>query len=157
MKWYYLVGLTVVVMMSTLLVRIPLPGKGYFNFGDVVVVFAGLYGGKKAGFVAGAFGSAFADLIGFPLFAPITFVAKGLEGLICGFGKGLHGWKVYSITSLGVLAMVAVYFFGSALLPQIGLPGAIAELPANLIQAGLAVVGGNLVFQAFDKYSNRII
>ena len=152
MKWYYIVGLVIVVMISTLLVRIPLPGEGYFNFGDVVVVFAGLYGGKKAGFVAGAFGSALADLIGFPLFAPITFVAKGLEGWICGFGKGVSGWKVYLITSIGVLAMVAGYFLGSALLPQIGLPGALAEVPANLIQAGLAVVCGNLVFQAFEKY-----
>ena len=84
MKWYLIVGLTVMVMVATLLVRIPVPGGGYFNLGDVVIIFSGLFGGWKAGLIAGGIGSALADLIGFPVFAPITLIIKGLEGLVAG-------------------------------------------------------------------------
>jgi len=149
MKWYHSVALIVLVMVSTLIVRIPLPGKGYFNFGDAVVVFAGLYGGKKIGLLAGGIGSALADLIGFPLFAPITLVAKGLEGWLCGFAKAKRGFWHYFFPIMGVSAMVVVYFIGSYLLPQIGLAGAIAELPANLLQAGLGFLGGKLLMVGF--------
>ena len=36
------IALTVVVALITLFIRIPLPSRGYFNFGDVAVVFSGL-------------------------------------------------------------------------------------------------------------------
>ena len=87
MKWYLSVGFTVLVMVTTLLIRIPVPGGGYFNFGDVIIVFCGLYAGKKAGMIAGGIGSALADLIGFPIFAPVTLIAKGLLGLFAGMAK----------------------------------------------------------------------
>ncbi|MDZ4121787.1 MAG: ECF transporter S component, partial [Candidatus Cloacimonadaceae bacterium] len=129
MKWYYLVGLTIVVMVATLLIRIPLPGKGYFNFGDAVVVFAGLYGGKKVGLIAGGIGSAMADLIGFPIFVPITLVAKGLEGWLCGCAHQKQGVQFWVFPICGVFAMVLVYFYGGILMPQIGLAGAVSEFP----------------------------
>ena len=37
------VALTVVVALITLFIRIPLPSRGYFNLGDVAVVFDGEY------------------------------------------------------------------------------------------------------------------
>ncbi len=152
MKWYYVVGLTIVVMVTTLMIRIPLPGKGYFNFGDVVVVFAGLYGGKKVGFIAGGVGSMLADLIGFPLFAPVTFVAKGLSGWLCGFAHEKRGVEFIIFPICGVFAMVLVYFYGSILMPQVGVAGAIAEFPANMVQAVLGLAGGKLLQKAFTKY-----
>ena len=57
-KWYYPVGLLVVVLMTTLFIRVPIPSKGYFNFGDVAVVFSGLLLGRRGGFIAGGLGSA---------------------------------------------------------------------------------------------------
>lgn len=156
MKWYYIVGLTIVVMVATLMIRIPLPGKGYFNFGDVVVVFAGLYGGKKVGLIAGGIGSAMADLIGFPLFAPITLIAKGLEGWLCGFAQNKYGLEFYVFPVCGVFGMVLVYFYGSILMPQVGLAGAVAEFPANMIQATLGLIGGKILQKAFLKYSPKV-
>ena len=41
-------ALTVVVALITLFIRIPLPSRGYFNFGDVAVVFSGLVLGSLA-------------------------------------------------------------------------------------------------------------
>jgi len=86
MKWYYWVGLTVAVTVITYLIKIPLPSKGYFNFGDIAVVFSGLFLGWRGGAVAGGIGSALADIVGgFAVFSPLTLLAKGLEGMICGF------------------------------------------------------------------------
>ena len=85
------IALTVVVALITLFIRIPLPSRGYFNFGDVAVVFSGLVLGSLSrkrnfwwGAGAGGIGAALADIIGgFGMFAPITLVAKGAEGGLC--------------------------------------------------------------------------
>jgi len=112
MKWYLIVGLTVMVMIATVLVRIPVPGGGYFNLGDVVIIFSGLFGGWKAGLIAGGIGSALADLIGFPVFAPITLIVKGLEGLVAGLAKPAVKWQIYFFPAIAVIIMIAGYFFG---------------------------------------------
>ena len=41
------IALTVVVALITLFIRIPLPSRGYFNFGDVGVVLSGLVLGSR--------------------------------------------------------------------------------------------------------------
>lgn len=143
MKWYYLVGLSVAVMIITMLIKIPLPSKGYFNFGDIAVVFSGLFMGLRGGAVAGGIGSAVADIMGgFPLFAPLTLIAKGLEGGISGLAHRRSGFLSYLFPAIGVLSMVSVYFVGELFMPQIGIGGALAELPTNLIQAGGGCIGG---------------
>lgn len=152
MKWYYLVAVTIAVMVITLFIRIPLPSKGYFNFGDVAVVFGGLFLGFKGGALAGGIGSALADIIGgFPIFAPLTLIAKGLEGLFAGLARNKRGMLFYLFPLVGVMMMVSVYFIGETIMPQIGIGGAIAELPANLIQA----VGGYFGGIAISRLVNR--
>ncbi len=74
------------VFLTTYFTRIPtlLPG-GYFNLGDSVIMLAAVFLGPLGGLAAGAIGSSFADLAaGSLLYAPITLVVKGLEGLIVG-------------------------------------------------------------------------
>ncbi len=151
MKWYLVVGFTVLVMVTTLLIRIPIPGGGYFNFGDVIIVFCGLYAGRKAGLIAGGIGSALADLIGFPIFAPITLVAKGLLGLFAGMGKDKAGLVKNLYPILGAAIMVLVYFGGTWILPAMGKAAALADLPANLIQASLGFIGGRLLYAAYTR------
>jgi len=151
MKWYLVVGFTVLVMVTTLLIRIPIPGGGYFNFGDVIIVFCGLYAGRKAGLIAGGIGSALADLIGFPIFAPITLVAKGLLGLFAGMGKDKAGFVKNLYPILGAAIMVLVYFGGTWILPAMGKAAALADLPANLIQASLGFIGGRLLYAAYTR------
>jgi len=134
-----------------LLIRIPIPGGGYFNFGDVIIVFCGLYAGRKAGLIAGGIGSALADLIGFPIFAPITLVAKGLLGLFAGMGKDKAGFVKNLYPILGAAIMVLVYFGGTWILPAMGKAAALADLPANLIQASLGFIGGRLLYAAYTR------
>lgn len=74
------------VFLATYFTRIPtfLPG-GYFNLGDAVIMLAAAFLGPVGGLIAGAVGSAFADLAASAaIFAPITLVVKGIEGLVVG-------------------------------------------------------------------------
>ncbi len=153
------IALTVVVALITLFIRIPLPSRGYFNFGDVAVVFSGFVLGSLTqrnnfwwGAGAGGIGSALADVIGgFGLFAPITLIAKGVEGGLCALASGRQGFSRGILIGLGGAAMVACYFIAEALMPNIGLQGAVSEIIPNLIQAGGGIAGGVLAFTAYNK------
>lgn len=153
-------ALVAVVALITLFVRIPLPSRGYFNVGDVAVVFAGLVLGSMArtrafwwGAAAGGLGSAMADIIGgFGMFAPITLAAKGAEGGLCAIAAHHRGAMRWTYLLVGGAAMVATYFIAETLMPNIGLQGAVSELLPNLIQAGGGIVGGRLTFLAFEPF-----
>lgn len=153
-KWYSVVGMTVVVLITTYLIKLPIPGSvGYFNFGDVVIVFAALMLGRKGGFLAGAIGASIADIIsGFAMWAPLTFVAKGLEGFLCGFAKGKKGIPYHIYPLIGTIIMAAVYFVGEYLIPNYGGPAsAVAELIPNIIQAGGGYIGGKILFEMYVR------
>jgi len=153
------IALTVVVALITLFVRIPLPSRGYFNLGDVAVVFSGLVLGSLTqrkifwwGAGAGGIGSALADIIGgFGLFAPITLIAKGAEGGLCALTSGRRHFSRWILIVAGGAAMVACYFIAEALMPNIGLQGAVSEIIPNLIQAGGGIAGGVLAYTAYQK------
>lgn len=152
-------ALTAVVTLTTLFIRVPLPSRGYFNFGDVAVVFSGLFlgmlGGRHGylwGAGAGGIGSALADIIGgYGLFAPITLIAKGAEGALAGLAQGKIKAMHWFYLLLGACAMVVVYFVAEVLMPNIGLQGAVAELVPNLIQAGGGLIGGRITYFAITR------
>ena len=153
------IALMVVIALITLFIRIPLPSRGYFNFGDVAVVFSGLVLGSLSrrrtfwwGAGAGGIGSALADVIGgFGMFAPITLIAKGAEGGLCALASGRQRVRRWVLLLLGGLAMVACYFIAETFMPNIGLQGAVAEIIPNLIQAGGGIAGGVLAFSAYKQ------
>ncbi len=147
-QWYLILGFVVLVTVATMIIPIPVPGGGFFNFGDVMIVFIGLHAGRKAGAIAGGIGSAIADLLLFPLFAPITLIVKGLEGYLCGLAHGRSGfWKVV-LPLAGSVILVAGYFIGEWSLPQLGKAVALADLPVNLVQAAVGFSGGRALFEA---------
>ena len=158
-----LTALMVVVALMTLFIRIPLPSRGYFNFGDVAVVFSGLVLGRIAlkrkflwGAAAGGIGSALADVIGgFGMFAPITLIAKGAEGGLCALSVGRQTFAHWGCLIIGGLAMVVCYFTAETLMPNIGLQGAVSEIVPNLIQAGGGIVVGRLTFAAYERVVGR--
>jgi uncharacterized membrane protein len=151
--------LTILVCLTTLFVRVPLPSRGYFNVGDVAVIFAGFVLGTVArrrplvwGALAAGLGSAAADVFGgFALFAPLTLVAKGLEGALAALAARQSGRLRWLWAGLGGGAMVAAYFAGETLMPSIGLQGALAEVIPNLIQAVGGVVLGILAFALVER------
>lgn len=126
------------VCIGTLLVRIPNPMGGYFNFGDVLVFISALTFGPAVGGVAGGIGSALADIIGFPVFALPTLCIKGLEGVLAGF---ITNRKTISRDILAVALagteMIVGYFLVEIYLWGIG--SALLEIPGNIAQI---VIGG---------------
>ena len=76
-----------VIALCTAYVSFPIAG-GYFHPGDAMVALSGIMLGPYAALPA-AIGSCLADLLaGYTIYAPFTFVIKGLMGLIAGWGCG---------------------------------------------------------------------
>lgn len=137
------------------LASVPLPGGGYYNFGDVAIFIAAAALGPVAGAFAGGLGGALGDLIlGYTFYAPFTLVIKALEGLIAGllfkafksaFIKegGTVKKAVFSAVSNvgGGLMMAAGYFLAEGLLLAEGKwQGGLVNLPWNILQGALSAV-----------------
>jgi uncharacterized membrane protein len=149
------------VAASTLVIRVPIPGTGgYFNLGDTLVLSAALLFGWRVGAFAGGVGSALADIVGgFPAWAPLTLVAKGLEGLAAGYLRSTaEFWKNVIAVSVGGTIMVLIYFIGEFTIPFYGGPsGAIAELPFNLVQAISAIILSLIIVRAVKTAAPELL
>lgn len=168
---FHAIMLMVLILATTLLVKIPLPTRGYFNFGDVAVVFAGLtlaapkrkngiridnVHGIWLAFLAGGIGSALADIVGgFALFAPMTFIAKALECSWAALASSSRGIFHFLALLLGGAFMVLTYFAFESLTPSIGMQGAFSEIIPNLIQAAGGFLGGKVIFIASRQLLNK--
>lgn len=150
--------LTAVVVIFTIAVRIPIaPTRGYLNFGDVAIFFTAFTFGPISAFIAGGVGTALADvLVGYGHWAPISFVAHGLQGLFIGFVYIFMEKNKYNIflNSLvcfivGSLFMVSAYFVASIFMTGIG--AAVVEIPGNILQNVAGVVGGLLLTSSVKK------
>ena len=146
MTLFFVVLLAGVTTGLTIVIRIPIPGSGgYLNLGDIAAVFCGLFLRRWRGAAAAGLGSAVADVIGgFYIFAPVTLIAKGLEGLVAGT---LAVRNKYWLILSGLL-MVAAYFIAELLLPNMGWAAALSELPFNVLQALVGAIGGLAVYKA---------
>lgn len=157
-------SLMALTAVTTLFVRVPIPAtNGYFNIGDVFIILAGLWLGPKAGFVVGAFGSAIADAIGYPVYIPATFIVKGFEGFITGtLAKGSSTLKLTRpafAAAVGGCSMVAGYYIFEALIyPALGqhVPmfmitdpaAALIGLFPNAVQGIAGIIGGLALWKA---------
>ena len=137
--------LSAAIFLLTAFVRIPIPA-GYLNLGDAgVFLVAMLLPAGYAALCAGV-GSALADLIGFPLYAPITLVVKGLTALTFALlWRKLPG-KLRYLAFLAVLIVPLGYFLFELVVFK---NYAWVDLPLNLLQAA---VGAGLAW-ALDRVS----
>ena len=136
-------------------------GAGFFNLSDAAVYFTAFTFGPWIGFLAGGIGAALADLsAGYASFAPLTFMAHGLQGLVAGFivlrGPGSLVTRMILGAVAGTLAMTGVYFAGEYFGANLGWGGptqALTELPFNLLQnvigAAIAIPLSILVRRAY--------
>jgi len=124
------------VAVSTMIIRIPVAATGgYINIGDAMIFICALTFGSFIGGLAGGIGSAIADMIGYPIFAPFTLVIKGLEGFLAGFIKDGKSFKKDLLAwGIGALTMVAGYFIAESYVMGLGVAAALAEVPGNLFQ-----------------------
>jgi len=146
------------VFIATFIPKVPIPG-GYLNLGDGMVIFAGYMFGPLAGMISGAFGSALSDVAaGYFIWVPITFVVKGLEGLVAGlFVRKAEGVAITLSSFLTILIMPLGYFVGEWLILSIidktlGIASAITNLYFNGLQALACFVLASILIFALKKY-----
>ncbi len=148
---------TAIVAVLVAIVPVPIPATGGFTHpGAVAEMFVAMAFGPVVGLVAAGLGAAIADLVlGYGSFAPLTLIAHGSLGLLAGWLGWKKGWSGMLIGWIvGGLALVAVYFIGEATVYGFGTAGAVAELPINLFQVGLGILGillFQLVKQAYPQ------
>ena len=135
--------------VATMSIRIPTPGTGgYIHPGDAIVILSGVVLGPSYGLLAAGIGSAMSDLLGgYFVYVPITFVIKGLIALVAGliYEKIGKTQKIrYIAVILGGIADIILvaggYFLCESTFLGYG-PGAIASVPANIIQG----IGGLII------------
>ncbi len=134
--------MSALVTVGTLIVQIPNTMGGFFNVGDVMIFVAALTFNPLIGGVAGGLGSAIADImLGFPVFAPLTLVIKGLEGLLASLitNKKSVYRDVLAVVAAGT-EMVIGYFLVELCLW--GLVGASGEILANIAQIAIGGIVG---------------
>lgn len=124
------------VAVATLFTRIPV-GIGYLNFGEVFIYTGAFLFGGTVGGLAGGIGAAAADVVsGYVFFAPVTLVAKGIEGYVVGevAGESLRSKAI--AVAVGAPFMIVAYVLAVAYLE--GFPLALGkELPIDILQAAV--------------------
>lgn len=133
--------LAAAIVLLTTLVSIPMPGGfGYINLGDVGVLLAGmLLGGGWGALCAGA-ASALSDvLLGYTVYAPATFLIKGLVALVAGILFAKTQKKIrFAALYPAALIVPAGYFFYELLL--YGAASAIPNILFNTLQCMVGAV-----------------
>ena len=136
---------------ATMVVRVPSPSGGYMNLGDTLVLLSAWLLGPWYGAAAAGIGSALADLIGYPLYAPATLLIKGGMAIIAGLL--LRKGRSRLLPALPAEAlMVAGYWVFDGMLTG-SLLGAAAGIPSNLVQAGFGIAAFWLLSTALSRSS----
>lgn len=148
--------LAALTCVATMIIKIPSPLKGYINLGDCVVLLAGWTLSPTYGFLAAGLGSALADLFsGYVVYAPATFVIKGVMALIAYYGFKLLHKKIGNLPSriiTGIVAeaaMILGYFVFEGFLYGFG--PSVVNVPANSVQGIAGLVLGCVLVKVFEK------
>ncbi len=152
------------IFVLTALVRIPVPAtNGYVHLGDAAITFTAYAFGPWVAAVAGGIGTAMADMLGYPQWAPFSLLIHGAQGLAMGWivRKRLNTLTVVLSVVIGAGVVVAGYFAAGTFL--VGVAAAGLELLPNTLQAlsgGLIGVPLYLAvrraYPPLGTYSNRI-
>ena len=137
--------------LLTLVIRIPSPMGGYLNLGDCAVLLSAWLLGPAAGAAAAGLGSALADLLGYPLYAPGTLVIKALMAAAAGWLFRSLTRRNVPLTGAGLVSgvvaeaiMAGGYFLFECWVLGMG-PAVVVNLPANLVQGVLGITSALLV------------
>ena len=142
--------------VATMIIKIPSPLKGYINLGDCIVLTAGWMLSPAYGFLAAGIGSALADVFsGYMIYAPVTFVIKGLMALIAFYGFKLLNKKIPDLLSkiisglIAEIVMIAGYYLFEGFLYGFG--ASLVNIPANAVQGVAGLIFGIILIKIFEK------
>ena len=142
--------------VATMIIKIPSPLKGYINLGDCVVLLSGWLLSPGYGFAAAGLGSALADVFsGYVIYAPATFVIKGIMALVAHFCyKRMHTELSSTLSRIigGALAeviMIGGYYVFEGFM--YGFAAALVNIAANAAQGIVGLVVGLILIKIFEK------
>lgn len=143
--------LIALVFVATVFLNIKLPiggNGGLVHLGTGMLFISSILFGPKKGAIAGSLGMALFDLMsGWTIWAPGTFIARGLQGYIVGkfaWSKGKNGSSI-GLNLLGMVVsipvMLVVYYlyesiiFGNWIVPLGSIPGNLIQIAVGMIVA----------------------
>ncbi|MER1957791.1 MAG: ECF transporter S component [Solibacillus sp.] len=131
------------VFVSTLFLNIRLPiaaNGGLVHLGSAMLFIISIIFGPKKGAIAGAFGMGLFDLVsGWTLWAPFTFIARGLQGYVIGkIAWSFHRQGNYVLLNsfaiiISIPVMLTGYYICEAILFQSWIIP-FTSIPGNLVQ-----------------------
>jgi len=146
--------------VATFVIRIPI-SFGYINLGDCMVLLSGWFLGPVYAFLSAGIGSAIADISsGYIIYAPVTFLIKGIMALV-GYYLFKAAGKKSQLTGniisglIAEIIMVGGYYIFEGFMYGFG--GALASLPANAVQGIAGIIGACLLYLVFKKHLIKII
>ena len=145
------------ICVATMVIKIPLPVSGYINIGDCIILLAAYFLPPVYSFFAAAIGSCLADLFsGYFVYAPATFLIKGLMAVIAYFINKKLSSKINENISILISGLVAELFMVASYFAFEGLfittfAAAAGSIPLNLIQAGVGLALGFILYKSLKK------
>ncbi|MBQ3053426.1 MAG: ECF transporter S component [Clostridia bacterium] len=142
--------------VATMIIKIPSPLKGYLNLGDCVVLLSGFMLSPIYGLLAAGIGSALADIFsGYIVYAPATFVIKGVMALVTYYGFKLMKKKIGITLSRVISGIIAecVMVFGYFVFEgfMYGFVPSVVNIPANAVQGIVGIILGVVLAKFFHK------
>ena len=141
------------VFISTFLIKIP-SLNGYTHIGDSMIIISALILGKKKGALAAGLGAALCDLLsGYMQYIIPTFLIKAIMVLIIAtiaenlINKTKFAWILGAI--IGCSFQVVGYCLVETIL--YGFAGALASVPANIIQSIVGITLAVVLSTVLEK------
>lgn len=145
-----------ITCVATMIIKVPSPLNGYVNLGDCIVLLAGWILSPIYGFLAAGLGSALADVFsGYVIYAPATFVIKGLMALIAyilyrSLNKRLGSLASRLISGVAAeVTMILGYLVFEGFL--YGFVESLVNIPANAVQGAFGIVIGVILIKLIEK------
>lgn len=153
--------LIALVFIATRFINIRLPiasSGGLVHLGNTMLFISAIVFGKKKGAIAGSFGMALFDLLSeWAIWAPFTFIVRGIMGYIIGsiaWSNNKRGSNI--VTNIAAIVISGVWMIFGYYVTEIILYGnyikAIASIPGNITQIVIGIVIGVPVAQILKKH-----
>lgn len=143
------------ICVATMIIKIPTQ-KGYINLGDSVVLLTAWIMSPTYAFLASGIGSALADIfLGYPIYAPVTFIVKGCMALLAYYSFRKLAPKINNLAAriisgvLAELVMILGYYIFEGFL--YGFITAMLSIPGSIMQATAGVILGVILIKVFLK------
>ena len=157
--------LTALVFVATSFINIKLPiaaSGGLVHLGTAMLVIASVVFGKEKGAIAGAVGMAIFDLSsGWALWAPFTFVIRGVMGYLLGaiaYSNNKNGNN--NIINIFAVIISGIWMIGGYYLTEVILYGnwfsPVASIPGDITQIIMALIIGIPMAKILKKYVKYI-